>query len=145
MMHEFLTANRAELIARCRDKVAQRAAPGSSARELDHGVSIFLDQLIKTLVMEQTAAPMLSRKVSGPSGGGKPALSEMSDSASRRKVRPPGRSFTSPPATACSTPIPASRSSSMPPCSYRRHSAGVVYAPATITPRSGVPPVRVAI
>lgn len=82
-MHEFLTANRAELIARCRAKVAQRSPPGAPAKELANGVSIFLDQLIKTLVMEQTEAPMQSRKVSGPSGGGRPALSEMSDSATR--------------------------------------------------------------
>ncbi|WP_407353196.1 sensor histidine kinase [Luteimonas sp. R10] len=82
-MHEFLTANRAELIARCRAKVAQRSPPGVPAEELANGVSIFLDQLIKTLVMEQTEAPMQSYKVSGPSGGGKPALSEMSDSATR--------------------------------------------------------------
>lgn len=82
-MHEFLTANRAELIARCRAKVAQRSPPGVPPKELANGVSIFLDQLIKTLIVEQTEAPMLSRKVSGPSGGGKPALSEMSDSATR--------------------------------------------------------------
>lgn len=82
-MHEFLTANRDALVARCRVKVARRAPLGVSARELDHGISIFLDQLIKTLVMEQTTAPMLSRKVSGRSGGGKPALSEMSASATR--------------------------------------------------------------
>lgn len=82
-MHEFLTANRTELIARCRVKVAQRSPPGVPAKELANGVSVFLDQLIKTLEMEQTEAPMRSYKVSGPSGGGKPALSEMSDSATR--------------------------------------------------------------
>lgn len=94
MMHEFLTANRAELIARCRAKVAQRALPGSAERELENGISIFLDQLIKTLVVEQTAAPMLSRKVSGPSGGGKPALSEMSDSATRHGKELQAHGFT---------------------------------------------------
>ena len=35
MMHEFLTANRAELIARCRVKVAQRSPVSLSARELE--------------------------------------------------------------------------------------------------------------
>ena len=83
MMHEFLTANRAELIARCRSKVAQRAPPGVPEEELAHGVSIFLDQLIKTLLVEKTATPMRSRKVSGPSGGGKPNLSEIGESATR--------------------------------------------------------------
>lgn len=80
-MHEFLTANRAELIARCRVKVALRAPPGVPEDELAHGVSIFLDQLIKTLIMERTTSPLQSRRVSGPSGGGKPALSEIGESA----------------------------------------------------------------
>jgi signal transduction histidine kinase len=81
MMHQFLTANRSELIARCRAKVALRAPPGVPEEELAHGVSIFLDQLIKTLIVEQTASPLQSRRVSGPSGGGKPALSEIGESA----------------------------------------------------------------
>lgn len=81
MMHQFLTANRAELIARCRAKVALRAPPGVPEEELAHGVSIFLDQLIKTLVVEQTASPLQSRRVSGPAGGGKPVLSEIGESA----------------------------------------------------------------
>ncbi len=81
MMHLFLADNRAELIARCRTKVAARALPCSTTRELDHGISVFLDQLIKTLQVEQTAEPMRSREVSGPTGGGKPALSEMGESA----------------------------------------------------------------
>ena len=81
MMHLFLASNRAELIARCRAKVAARALPGSITRELDHGISVFLDQLIKTLQVEQTSDPMRSREVSGPTGGGKPALSEMGESA----------------------------------------------------------------
>jgi signal transduction histidine kinase len=83
MMHTFLTANRSELIARCRAKVAQRSPVEASMREFENGISIFLDQLIKTLVVEQTESPMLSRKVSGPAGGGKPERSEMSDSATR--------------------------------------------------------------
>ncbi|MDB6163473.1 MAG: histidine kinase, gyrase and HSP90-like ATPase family protein [Xanthomonadaceae bacterium] len=77
MMHLFLSENRAELIARCRDKVAARSLPGAMSRELDYGISVFLDQLIKTLQVEQTSQPMLSRDVSGPTGGGQPALSEM--------------------------------------------------------------------
>ncbi len=69
-MHEFLTANRGELIARCRVKVAGRKAPDATKEELEHGIPLFLDQLVKTLRVEQTTEPMLSRKVSGPSGGG---------------------------------------------------------------------------
>ena len=70
VLHEFLTTNRAELIERCRLKVAKRLVPNAAHADLAHGIPRFLDQLIKTLQVEQTAQPMLSRKVSGPSGGG---------------------------------------------------------------------------
>jgi len=80
-MHRFLSTHRTELIARCRAKVANRDVAGSDKRELEHGITIFLDQLIKTLQVELTPHPMRSRKVSGPSGGGKPMLSEMGESA----------------------------------------------------------------
>jgi signal transduction histidine kinase len=80
-MYEFLIANREELIARCQAKVAARARPGETQRELAHGITPFLDQLIMTLQIEQTAQPMNSRKVSGRAGGGKPALSEIGESA----------------------------------------------------------------
>ena len=49
--------------------------------ELTHGIPLFLDQLIKTLEVEQTSDPMRSRKVSGPAGGGTPVLSEMGAAA----------------------------------------------------------------
>jgi hypothetical protein len=70
MLHEFLTSNRAELIDRCRAKVGRRSAPKATDDELTHGIPLFLDQLIKTLEVEQTLAPMRSREVSGASGGG---------------------------------------------------------------------------
>ena len=82
MMHEFLCVNRDELIERCRQKMARRPALSASEKELDHGVSLFLDQLIKTLRLEQTTDPERSRRVSGQSGGGA-ALSEIGESASR--------------------------------------------------------------
>jgi signal transduction histidine kinase len=80
-MHLFLTAHRAELIVRCRAKVASRGIPGTSKRELDHGITIFLDQLIRTLQVEATSDPLGSRRVSGASGGGRPTLSEMGETA----------------------------------------------------------------
>ncbi|MHB8812953.1 MAG: sensor histidine kinase [Steroidobacteraceae bacterium] len=70
MLHEFLTSNRADLIERCRLKVARRSAPRATEAELTHGIPLFLDQLIKTLQFEQTSDPMRSRRVSGPAGGG---------------------------------------------------------------------------
>ena len=71
MLNEFLIVNRSELIERCRLKVAQRPEPRVTEGELRHGIPLFLDQLIKTLQMEQTAEPIRSREVSGPSDGGK--------------------------------------------------------------------------
>jgi signal transduction histidine kinase len=70
VLHEFLTTNKADLIERCRLKVAKRLAPKAADKELAHGIPRFLDQLIKTLEVEQTSEPMRSRRVSGPSGGG---------------------------------------------------------------------------
>jgi signal transduction histidine kinase len=81
MLHEFLTSNRANLIDRCRFKVSQRSAPRVTPAELTHGIPLFLDQLIKTLKVEQTPEPMLSRRISGPSGGDSSVLSEMGAAA----------------------------------------------------------------
>jgi len=80
VLHEFLTIHRAELVERCRLKVAKRMAPKVSDWELAHGIPSFLDQLIKTLQVEQTSEPMESRRVSGPSGGG-PRASEIGSTA----------------------------------------------------------------
>lgn len=77
MMHEFLTENRGELIERCRMKVAQRPAPKATAEELDHGITIFLDQIIKTLEAEENLAPKESNRLSGPASGVDAVLSEM--------------------------------------------------------------------
>lgn len=81
MMHEFLTENRGELIERCRMKVAQRLAPKATEAELEHGITLFLDQIIKTLKAEESSRPMESRKVSGDSGGVDAVLSEMGAAA----------------------------------------------------------------
>ena len=80
MLHEFLTSNRGDLIERCRLKVARRSAPRVTPAELTHGIPLFLDQLIKTLEVEQTSEPLRSRKVSGPAGG-EPAMSEIGTTA----------------------------------------------------------------
>jgi len=83
MLHLFLSSNRTELIARCRAKVALRPAREARDAELEHGITLFLDQLIKTLEVEQTTEPMDSRRVSGPSGGGPPELSEVGAGAAK--------------------------------------------------------------
>lgn len=83
MLHEFLAANRPDLIERCRSKVALRPAPKARAAHFEYGIPLFLDQLIKTLLVEQTSEPLRSRKVSGPAGGGKPVASEIGATAGR--------------------------------------------------------------
>jgi signal transduction histidine kinase len=49
MLHEFVTANRGELIARTRARVTRRSAPRATQRELDTGIPLFLDQLATAL------------------------------------------------------------------------------------------------
>jgi hypothetical protein len=53
MLHEFLTSNRTELVARCKNKAARRFAPSEIPLALDHGVPLFLQQLVETLRLEQ--------------------------------------------------------------------------------------------
>jgi len=54
MLHKFLTANRPVLIARCQEKAAKRFEPAEIAGTVDHGVPLFLQQLVETLREEQT-------------------------------------------------------------------------------------------
>src|ERR1700677_711016 len=53
MLHEFLTSNRQLLISRCREKVAKRFEPIETPATVDHGVPLFLQQLVETLRDEQ--------------------------------------------------------------------------------------------
>jgi hypothetical protein len=53
MLHEFLTSHKAELIRRCRSKVSQRSSPPVTRRELEHGIPLFLGQLVEALRFEE--------------------------------------------------------------------------------------------
>lgn len=53
MLHEFLTANRAELIRRCRSTARGRSSPPVTPLELEHGVPRFLEQLVDALRHEE--------------------------------------------------------------------------------------------
>jgi hypothetical protein len=57
MLHEFVTENRTELITRCRNKVTRRSAPSEISSAIDHGIPLFLQQLVETLRLEQIAPP----------------------------------------------------------------------------------------
>jgi hypothetical protein len=48
-LREFIGANRDELIGRCRAKVATRSSPPPTEAEINHGVPLFLDQLVEEL------------------------------------------------------------------------------------------------
>lgn len=49
MLREFIEMNRDEIIKRCRSKVATRSHPPPTEAEIDHGVPLFLDQLVTVL------------------------------------------------------------------------------------------------
>src|SRR3954469_11948009 len=81
MLHKFLSANRTDLIARCRVKVAQRTPSGVDTDELTYGISLFLDQLIMTFVLEETARPSRIDRTSSPSVADNAASNAMSQTA----------------------------------------------------------------
>jgi len=49
MLNEFIQLNRQEIINRCRAKVAKRSIPAPTETEIDHGVPLFLNQLVTAL------------------------------------------------------------------------------------------------
>jgi hypothetical protein len=77
MMHNFLTNNRDELIARCKAKVSKRLHRSVTDEQLRNGVPLFLDQLIRTLIAEDAGEDDVAVRVSGPSDGDTLELSEI--------------------------------------------------------------------
>jgi len=53
MLHKFLTSNRQLLISRCSENVAKRLTPTETKATIDHGVPLFLQQLVEILRDEQ--------------------------------------------------------------------------------------------
>lgn len=80
-MHGFLFNNRAELIQRCKDKVARRPSRGATREQLADGIPMFLDQLTRTLAAEGDGDMAGGLLISGPPGGDATALSEVGLSA----------------------------------------------------------------
>ena len=60
-LHEFVTANRGDIIRRCQRKVAARSIPLPTAAELENGVPLFLDQLVDALTSGTTSSPAIGR------------------------------------------------------------------------------------
>jgi signal transduction histidine kinase len=59
MLYEFIALNRDEIIRRCRMKVASRPVPAPTEAEIDHGVPLFLDQLVGVLRLGQSSSPAM--------------------------------------------------------------------------------------
>jgi signal transduction histidine kinase len=57
MLHEFILSNRDLIIARTQRRVAARPYRGLANVELDHGIPLFLTQLVETLRLENSDAP----------------------------------------------------------------------------------------
>src|SRR5687767_3252760 len=57
MLYDFVALNRAEIIRRCRANVATRAVPPPTAAEIDHGVPLFLEQLVEALRLGLSSSP----------------------------------------------------------------------------------------
>jgi hypothetical protein len=68
MLHEFVTANRAEIIKRCREKILTRASPRPTPEELQHGVPLFLDQLAETLRLTMSSNPAIGKSATKHGG-----------------------------------------------------------------------------
>jgi hypothetical protein len=61
MLYELVQLHREEIILRCRAKVAARSVPPATAAEIDHGVPVFLDQLVDAL---HKGGPKLNTEIS---------------------------------------------------------------------------------
>ena len=57
MLCEFIALHRDDIIRRCRAKVATRSHPPPTAAEIDHGVPLFLDQLVDALRLGLSSSP----------------------------------------------------------------------------------------
>ena len=54
---DFIAEHRDEIIRRCRAKVATRSVPPPTEAEIDHGVPLFLDQLVDALRLGLSSSP----------------------------------------------------------------------------------------
>jgi signal transduction histidine kinase len=57
MLYEFVSLYREEIVRRCRARVAARSAPPPTTAEIDHGVPLFLDQLVDALRRGRSSSP----------------------------------------------------------------------------------------
>jgi signal transduction histidine kinase len=68
MLHEFLVANREEILLRSREKLSGRLVPTPTQAELSHGLPLFVDQLIAILRAAKGDRTAAHRGVSATAG-----------------------------------------------------------------------------
>ena len=61
MLHEFIAAHREDIIRRCREKVATRSVPPPTEAEIEHGIPLFLDQLVDALRRGLSTSPEIGK------------------------------------------------------------------------------------
>ena len=61
LLHQFVATHREELIVRCRAKVATRSSPPPTEAEINHGVPMFLDQLVDELRIGLSPNPQITK------------------------------------------------------------------------------------
>ena len=61
MLHEFIALHREEIILRCSAKAATRSVPPPTEAETNHGVPLFLDQLVSALRLGLSTNPQIGR------------------------------------------------------------------------------------
>ena len=57
MLYEFIDRHRDEIVRRCRAEVAARSIPPPTDTEINHGVPLFLDQLVAALRLGLSSSP----------------------------------------------------------------------------------------
>ncbi len=60
MLHEFIATHRDEIITRCRAKLVAKSIPQSTGAGNDHGVAVFLEQLVKALRLGHQSNPEIA-------------------------------------------------------------------------------------
>jgi signal transduction histidine kinase len=60
VLQDFIAVHHEEILSRCRAKVATRSIPPPTAAEIDHGVPLFLDQLVHALRFGLISSPEIS-------------------------------------------------------------------------------------
>src|SRR4026209_2109005 len=60
-LYQFIATHRDEIIRRCRAKVASRTIPPPTEAEINHGVPLFLDQLVSALRSGDTGSVAIDK------------------------------------------------------------------------------------